>query len=411
YEEDGGEKRVVRWDESQQRFQRTAPPQTKYVNSVLVKSSSFFVRNFFPDNVTDDYYRYTAWRSLHRFMSSTLNVFGTQALLLALGIKTKLGTAAAANWVLKDTLGTVFRIFWAGKMGRRFDADAKKWRYRTSLLYTLGTGLEVVTYAFPSLFLVFATLSNALKQTSRLTFSATRNTFYRSFAQRGENIGDITAKGEAQISLVDLLGMCAGIAASKAIGTSKAKLALAYLGCSAVELFAIYREIRAVVFRTLNHERTLLAAERFLQGGCAPAAAPTPEALAAAEPIFLPSRFRAKRNFATVTETGLADAALQRCHNASRAPPPWRPCARPEGLRPTVLLHADAGNEDVLKALFALSAAQRARAAGAPSFEAACEAAAAAAREHFPAFAAGLWARGWNEKFFLYKDLKKRTSW
>lgn len=347
-------------------------------------------------------------------MSSTLNVFGTQALLLALGIKTKLGTAAAANWVLKDTLGTVFRIFWAGKMGRRFDADAKKWRYRTSLLYTLGTGLEVVTYAFPSLFLVFATLSNALKQTSRLTFSATRNTFYRSFAQRGENIGDITAKGEAQISLVDLLGMCAGIAASKAIGTSKAKLALAYLGCSAVELFAIYREIRAVVFRTLNHERTLLAAERFLQGGCAPAAAPTPEALAAAEPIFLPSRFRAKRNFATVTETGLADAALQRClgrFRGERFALARRAREDPEGLRPTVLLHADAGNEDVLKALFALSAAQRARAAGAPSFEAACEAAAAAAREHFPAFAAGLWARGWNEKFFLYKDIKKRTSW
>lgn len=38
-------------------------------------------------------------------------------------------------------------------------------------------------------------MANSFKQMSMLTSSATRNTIYRSFA-RGENIGDITAKGE-----------------------------------------------------------------------------------------------------------------------------------------------------------------------------------------------------------------------
>lgn len=55
-----------------------------------------------------------------------------QALLLALGIKAKrLGAAAAMSWVLKDALGKFGRILWASKMGRRFDSDAKRWRFRS----------------------------------------------------------------------------------------------------------------------------------------------------------------------------------------------------------------------------------------------------------------------------------------
>lgn len=69
----------------------------------------------------------------------------------------------------------------------------------TSLLYAAGNGLEIVTYVFPASFLVLAAAANSFKQISMLTSSATRNTIYRSFA-RGENIGDITAKGEWRFS-------------------------------------------------------------------------------------------------------------------------------------------------------------------------------------------------------------------
>ncbi len=51
-----------------------------------------------------------------------------------------------------------------------------------------------------------------------VTSSATRNTIYRSFAL-GENIGDITAKGEAQIAVVDMLGILSGILLSNIVGT------------------------------------------------------------------------------------------------------------------------------------------------------------------------------------------------
>ncbi len=55
-------------------------------------------------------------------------------------------------------------------------------------------------------------------QVSMVTSSATRNTIYRSFALR-ENIGDITAKGEAQIAVVDMLGILSGILLSDTVGT------------------------------------------------------------------------------------------------------------------------------------------------------------------------------------------------
>ena len=79
-------------------------------------------------------------------------------------------------WVLKDALGKVSRIIWASMNGRKFDSDAKKWRFRSSLLFALGNGLEIVTYMVPSMFLLIAAVANALKQMSMVTFSATRNT-------------------------------------------------------------------------------------------------------------------------------------------------------------------------------------------------------------------------------------------
>lgn len=238
-------------------------------------------------------------------------------------------------------------MLWAG---RSFDSDAKRWRFRSSLLYAGGSTLEVLTFACPPLFLLFATLATCLKQISMLTSTATRNAIYRSFtavrdlrpegagrrsssarSRRGttreqsgfkrnetvaspsgrprtsafahsrpslspplshpphapplaqadtksDNIGDITAKGEAQIAIIDLLGMIVGIVAARFVipaltagaaggdaarGVVFPRIFALYLSLCALDVFAIYREIRAVVFSRLNHEvRTEVAPAR-----------------------------------------------------------------------------------------------------------------------------------------------------
>lgn len=138
----------------------------------------FLLTCFIPSgDLSAEYYQYTVFRAFQRFISSTNNVFSTQALLLALGFrKNRVGLAAATTWVLKDALGKISRVFWASKYGRRFDSDAKKWRFRSALLFAMGNGLEIFTYLFPSYFLVTAAVGNALKQVAMLTSSSTRNT-------------------------------------------------------------------------------------------------------------------------------------------------------------------------------------------------------------------------------------------
>ena len=100
----------------------------------------FLVSSFVPEGVSESYFDYVRWRVLQRFVNANVHVIGTQSLLMGLrgmhasggGAATAtLGAAAATNWVLKDTLGKVVRMAWASRMGRKFDPDAKRWRFRT----------------------------------------------------------------------------------------------------------------------------------------------------------------------------------------------------------------------------------------------------------------------------------------
>jgi hypothetical protein len=233
----------------------SADTNTYHGRTFIQKCAHSLHRNFVPEGVTPSYYKFMRWRIMQRFINANVHVIGTQSLLMGLrGIQrggavsavsgaavkggAALGAVAATNWVLKDTLGKFVRMVWASKMGRKFDPDAKRWRYRASFIYALGNGLEVSTYLHPQYFLPLAMLANSCKQMSMLTSSATRNALYNSFKGDGvvngnivngsgdnngnasrrsgsvENIGDITAKGEAQIAVVDLLGIASGICLS-----------------------------------------------------------------------------------------------------------------------------------------------------------------------------------------------------
>lgn len=139
----------------------------------------FFYSCFLPSGeLSNDYYRYTIWRAIQRLIAATNLVFCTQALFIALGIKksSAIGLSAATVWVLKDGLGKFSRIFWATFFGKKFDLDAKKWRFRSAIIFSIGNSLEILTYFYPKMFLFSAAIANALKQMAMLTYSSTRNT-------------------------------------------------------------------------------------------------------------------------------------------------------------------------------------------------------------------------------------------
>lgn len=70
---------------------------------------------------------------------------------------------------------------------------------------------------------------------------------YKSFCYGGDTIGDITAKGEAQIAIIDLLGMACGILLSYKIGESKLKIALLFAVLSTLDLLCIVQEIKRYI--------------------------------------------------------------------------------------------------------------------------------------------------------------------
>ncbi|KAA8492218.1 Protein root UVB sensitive 1, chloroplastic [Porphyridium purpureum] len=221
---------------------------------------------FIPEDVSPDYYSFSAWRFVQRIMSATVGVFGTQALLLAVGIKSgKIGQAATVSWIIKDGLGRVGKMAWAGGKGKHFDVDPKRWRFRSALMYAVGNGLEIITQIFPASFVVLASLATTLKQTSMLTASATRNAMYRSFGGSRDNMGNITAKGEAQIVVADLIGMTFGVRLSKSFNLDRTRVLAAYVVLSSLDIAAIYAELRQVVFRTFNPERACLVIKEYLR--------------------------------------------------------------------------------------------------------------------------------------------------
>ena len=339
-------------------------------------------RSFFPDpsSVSPDYWSYCRWRGAHRLCSSMLTNFATQALLAAVGVgaSRSLPAAAGINWLLKDGLGRVGRLGVATRFGEAFDADIKRFRFATSVLFTASVGLELATPAFPRQFLALAAAANVGKAVGLTTYISTQPSFGASFA-RGANLADVTAKAQAQQMVVDTLGLALCVATLRRVGVqaaaagaragaastvasaAAASAAAASVNAAGTEaaaaaaksasvafrrsfsggvplpllallaagdLFCIAKELKSVHLRTLNRERAELAAEAWLAGrgrttrssgeegegveeeekksgglfdrrrrrrepdapSSAASSAPSPEAIAEAEPLLFPAR-------------------------------------------------------------------------------------------------------------------------
>ncbi|KAJ1616753.1 vitamin B6 photo-protection and homoeostasis-domain-containing protein [Pavlovales sp. CCMP2436] len=233
------------------------------------------------DAVRPEYYTFTKWRMLQRMLSAIKDVFATQALLGALG-----GAAATGAWIGKESLGRASKIIWSGKMKKLMDVDAKRLRFRTAILYPLGQLLELACLWHPQYFLLLGTCGIFCKQISQMTASATRSAFYRSFSADGLSgaIGEMTATGDAQVSVASAIGIGIGIFASEwLLGGRAAFFPPVFALLCAADVAATYREVRAVVCRRLSHERTQLV----LKAWASKRRVPSPEEVAGRERVLL----------------------------------------------------------------------------------------------------------------------------
>eukprot|EP00252_Welwitschia_mirabilis_P004219 TRINITY_DN14477_c0_g1_i1.p1 TRINITY_DN14477_c0_g1~~TRINITY_DN14477_c0_g1_i1.p1 ORF type:complete len:487 (-),score=87.04 TRINITY_DN14477_c0_g1_i1:368-1828(-) len=236
------------------------------LQDVITFVKSCMVPEGYPDSVTSSYRPYMQWRALKYFFGGAMGVFTTRSLLHSVGVSVNGATssAIAVNWVLKDGAGRIGKMLFA-RQGKKFDCYLKQLRFSGDLLMELGAGVELATMAAPHLFLPFACVANVAKNVAAVTSTSTRSHIYKAFA-RGENIGDVTAKGECISNVADLLGTGLSIFLSKrnpSLVTTFAVLSFGYVFCS-------YREVKSVVLNSLNRSRFDIAVESFLKTGQVP---------------------------------------------------------------------------------------------------------------------------------------------
>uniref|UniRef100_A0A7S4KRI5 Protein root UVB sensitive/RUS domain-containing protein n=1 Tax=Guillardia theta TaxID=55529 RepID=A0A7S4KRI5_GUITH len=324
-------------------------------------------QSFLPRGVSEDYYSFTIWRILQRIVSSTVSVFGTQSLLLALGVKTnKVGVAAASGWVFANAFGKFGKMIFAARWGRDFDSDAKRWRFRAALMWVFANGMEILTFViqeiFTNAFTVLVAISVCLKQVSILTTSATRGTFYKQFAGRNENLGDITAKGDAQVAVADLVGLVVGIELARLAGTNALCVWGSYVVLSALDFIFILKSLDTIVFRFLNLERATMLASAFVSEGIIK----SPADISRSEPVLSRPRRAVPQNklretfkgywastFRSISQTRLRPQELGRLVHLFRDQA-FMLVYTGRGDHPCVVLKQSAKDLDILQSLLAL---------------------------------------------------------
>ncbi|RDX84695.1 Protein root UVB sensitive 6, partial [Mucuna pruriens] len=236
------------------------------LDEILSFVTSYVVPEGFPHSVTPSYVPYMTWRALKHFFGGAMGVFTTHTLLSSVGVSRNRATpgAVAINWILKDGAGRVGKMLFA-RQGKKFDYDLKQLRFAGDLLMELGAGVELATAAVPHLFLPLACAANVVKNVAAVTSTSTRTPIYKAFA-KGENIGDVTAKGECVGNIADLLGTGLSIL----IARRNPSLVTTFSLLSCGYILSSYREVKSVVLHTLNSARFSVAVESFVKTGRVP---------------------------------------------------------------------------------------------------------------------------------------------
>ncbi|KAL0312346.1 UNVERIFIED_CONTAM: protein root UVB sensitive 1, chloroplastic [Sesamum radiatum] len=223
----------------------------------------------FPESVTSDYLEYSLWRGVQGIAAQISGVLATQALLYAVGLgKGAIPTAAAVNWVLKDGIGYLSKIM-LSKYGRHFDVNPKGWRLFADLLENAAFGMEILTPAFPHLFVPIGAVAGAGRSAAALIQAATRSCFYAGFAAQ-RNFAEVIAKGEAQGMVSKSIGIMLGIALANGVQSST-PLALASFGVITwIHMFCNLKSYQSIQLRTLNPYRASLVFSQYLLSGLIP---------------------------------------------------------------------------------------------------------------------------------------------
>ncbi|PHT95592.1 hypothetical protein T459_03474 [Capsicum annuum] len=133
-------------------------------------------------------------------------------------------TTIVAETNPQDDSGYLIKIL-LSNYGRHFYVNPKCWRLFADLLENTAYGLEILTPAFPHLFVPIGAVAGAGRSAASLIQAATRNCFYAVLALK-RNFAEVIVKGETQGMVSKAIGIMLGIALANCTRSSTS-LALA----------------------------------------------------------------------------------------------------------------------------------------------------------------------------------------
>lgn len=190
----------------------------RFFRVVNRRTRRIFLPIGFPNSVRAGYVPFHFWQASETFASSAVTVLCNQAMLQAIGVGAdgdsasgSIGGAVAISWMAKDLLGEVGKLFFTERYSHTFDTRPKFWKLIGEVLASSASVLMLATAVAPSqYFLLLASVGNLSRALYYLTWSSVHVWFTRHFAQQN-NISDLSAKSDSQMSVATVSGMLAGV--------------------------------------------------------------------------------------------------------------------------------------------------------------------------------------------------------
>ena len=241
------------------RISRVAPdrrPFGMFMGQSGSRVALYFLPKGYPASVSPGYDTFIQGQMIAMVLSTACGVLSMQSMLFAIGVGAagSLPLAATLNWVVKDGLGQLGGVVFAGVVNNQFDADPKKWRMIASLSMDVSSFIELLTPLAPAYFLPLAAFANVGKNISFLAASASRAAIHKSFAIH-ENLADVTAKTGSQCILASLVGTSLGLSLAAGLAGSYPSIMAAFVACSVLNLGATYFSLKGVTLTTLSVAR------------------------------------------------------------------------------------------------------------------------------------------------------------
>ncbi|XP_072996167.1 protein root UVB sensitive 3 [Typha latifolia] len=242
-----------------------------------------FVPEGFPGSVTPDYVPFQIWDSLQGLSTYIRAMLSTQALLSAIGVGEKSATVIGATfqWFLRDFTGMLGGILFTFYQGSNLDSNAKMWRLVADFMNDLGMLMDLLSPLFPSALILIMCLGSLSRSFTGVASGATRAALTQHFSLQS-NAADISAKEGSQETVATMMGMILGMLLTHITRGHPLAVWFSFLSLTIFHMYANYKAVLCLSLTTLNHERSSILLQYFMQSG----QVLTPEQVSRRESVF-----------------------------------------------------------------------------------------------------------------------------